>query len=139
MRTSHLVRLLGRLHACDEALTWLQQLDDMPVHRVWQKCERIDWMWWLLEELDSGGATNKLFDVMYPQGSKDRAKLETMYRDTRDMTSLCYVSTDDLIVLSMSNNTGVGSVSKLRGAVDWKHVKELLLIEYEFEFMEKPK
>ena len=40
--------LLEKLHACPEARDWVA---DRTAKQAWQECQRIDWMFWLVEHL----------------------------------------------------------------------------------------
>lgn len=44
-----LKRLLKSLGACEEAVRWV---GDMELNEAWEKCERADWMLWLVCEME---------------------------------------------------------------------------------------
>ena len=41
---------LKTLKPCEEGLTWASQY--RTLQEAWEKCQRSDWMWWLLRKLD---------------------------------------------------------------------------------------
>ena len=40
--------------ACSEAIEWIKENNIQTMHEAWEKCERSDWMLWVMDELDYG-------------------------------------------------------------------------------------
>lgn len=54
MKRDALLRKLGSMGACEEAMVWLKDTKPATLREAWNTCQRADWMLWLLIKLHPG-------------------------------------------------------------------------------------
>jgi hypothetical protein len=62
MRNKNLLNFLTKHQACEEGMLWIKEANIQTFEESWAKCQRSDWMLWLLGQL---GYCNKKQLVLY--------------------------------------------------------------------------
>ena len=79
-----IVQKLKDLKACHEAVAWVAKQKGQPLKRIWNRCPRGDWMWWLLM-FAPGAMPTKRQSVAFARWCAERAKKCGAYTtDTTD-------------------------------------------------------
>ena len=77
MEHDELLQKMRGLKACNEAMEWIASTPGTAAE-LWQKCERGDWMWWLLIRVR---LPTKAQSVAYARWNAKRAKKYTAAAD----------------------------------------------------------